>query len=124
MNNHILYTNTDVDRPRSVCDQNGDVVLGLCKRCNRAEIELNELCEVNMSNVIEEIEQLKELHRMQLTAISTITPCNTPRSFDAQRIGRDNPYWTQTYEDVCTVMEREITLLEAIDKIHRITKEI
>lgn len=41
---HDLYTNADKDRPKQICDSNGDVVLGQCKRCGKAEVELNEPC--------------------------------------------------------------------------------
>jgi hypothetical protein len=42
---HTLYTDADSDRPESICDRNGQVVLGMCKVCKRAEIELSEPCE-------------------------------------------------------------------------------
>jgi hypothetical protein len=41
---HELYTDQDIDRPESICDQNGDVVLALCKRCGKAEVDLNQPC--------------------------------------------------------------------------------
>lgn len=41
---HDLYTDADADAPSCVRDDNGRVVLGLCKRCGRAEAELSELC--------------------------------------------------------------------------------
>lgn len=41
---HHLYTNSDADRPREICDRNGEVVLGLCKVCGRAEAELDKPC--------------------------------------------------------------------------------
>jgi len=41
---HDLYETSDPDRPDVICDRNGEVVLGLCKRCGRAEIELSEPC--------------------------------------------------------------------------------
>jgi len=34
---HILYSNSDKDRPRSICDGNGEVALSLCKVCGGAE---------------------------------------------------------------------------------------
>ena len=34
---HDLYKTEDKDRPRSICDRNGEVVLGLCKICGGAE---------------------------------------------------------------------------------------
>ena len=41
---HDLYTDNDSNIPASICDRNGQVALGLCKRCGRAEIELSEPC--------------------------------------------------------------------------------
>lgn len=41
---HDCYTDADADRPDSVCDSNGQVVLYLCKICGRAEAELEEPC--------------------------------------------------------------------------------
>lgn len=38
---HDLYTDADKDRPDVICDSNGQVVLGLCKRCGKAEAELH-----------------------------------------------------------------------------------
>ena len=39
---HDLYERSDPDAPDVIRDRNGEVVLGLCKRCGRAEIELRE----------------------------------------------------------------------------------
>ncbi len=44
---HDLYANSDTDKPKSILDSNGEVVLGLCKRCGRAESELDEPCWTN-----------------------------------------------------------------------------
>lgn len=41
---HDLYKTGDVGAPDQIKDRNGEVVLGLCKRCGRAEIELSEPC--------------------------------------------------------------------------------
>jgi hypothetical protein len=41
---HDLYSDADADRPSVICDTNGQVALGLCKRCGKAEIELGEPC--------------------------------------------------------------------------------
>ena len=38
--NHVLYETTDADRPKEICDQNGEVVLAMCKLCSKAEAEL------------------------------------------------------------------------------------
>lgn len=41
---HVLFKTADKDRPEFICDQNGEVVLALCKLCGRGEIELSEPC--------------------------------------------------------------------------------
>lgn len=39
---HDLYKDGDADIPKQITDSNGQVVLSLCKRCNKAECELDE----------------------------------------------------------------------------------
>ncbi len=41
---HDIYKIGDTDAPASVKDANGDIVLALCRRCGRAEIELDVPC--------------------------------------------------------------------------------
>lgn len=43
---HTLYETSDPDRPAAILDRNGDVVLGMCRDCGLAEIELekNPVC--------------------------------------------------------------------------------
>ena len=41
---HDLYTTGDENAPDSIKDRNGEVVLGLCKVCGKAESELSEPC--------------------------------------------------------------------------------
>ena len=41
---HILYQTGDQDAPDVIKDGNGEVVLGLCRVCGRAEVELDEPC--------------------------------------------------------------------------------
>jgi hypothetical protein len=41
---HNLYQEGDPGAPDSIKDRNGEVVLGLCKRCGRGEAELVEPC--------------------------------------------------------------------------------
>lgn len=73
------------------------------------------------------IEDTQEMHTMQLAAISTASIQNTEAS-KAERIGRDNPYWTVAYGDVCTAIDREIRervraerLAEALRKLEQFT---
>jgi hypothetical protein len=42
---HVLYSGKDKDAPDAIKDRNGVIVLGLCKICGRAEIELSEPCD-------------------------------------------------------------------------------
>lgn len=37
---HILYRTEEVEAPEAIKDQNGEVVLGLCKVCGRGEADL------------------------------------------------------------------------------------
>ena len=41
---HELFKTGDADCPHSILDANGEVVLGLCRRCNKAEVQLSEPC--------------------------------------------------------------------------------
>lgn len=41
---HVLFETTDADAPDVIKDRNGEVVLSLCRICNRGEIELEEPC--------------------------------------------------------------------------------
>lgn len=45
---HDLYKDGDEDIPDVICDSNGQVVLGLCKVCNRAEVDLEQPCSRSM----------------------------------------------------------------------------
>jgi chromosome segregation ATPase len=65
------------------------------------------------------IEQLRgEVERLTLQAAACMTATfqNTHES-KKERIGRDNPYWTQAYDDVCTAVDREIREREAKDQL-------
>ena len=41
---HQLYETSDKDRPMSICDSNGEVVLALCKICGGGESSLSTNC--------------------------------------------------------------------------------
>ncbi len=45
---HNLYKTEDNDRHPNICDSNGEVVLGCCRNCGRAEIELDQVPECDM----------------------------------------------------------------------------
>lgn len=38
---HVIWDIWDADRPRVICDSNGDV-LALCRNCGRVEVELDD----------------------------------------------------------------------------------
>lgn len=56
-----------------------------------------------------EIERL----RIQLAACGVAAMQNTEES-KKQRIGRDNPYWSASYGDVCDTVDREMSLREEV----------
>lgn len=70
---------------------------------------LNATMHERISGLVAEIAQARELHEMQMAACMTATLQNTEKTIK-DRIGRDNPYWTQCYEDVCRSVDREIAL--------------
>lgn len=41
---HVLFKTGDADAPEVIKDRNGEVVLGLCRHCNKGEIELAGTC--------------------------------------------------------------------------------
>jgi hypothetical protein len=41
---HDLYETGDPDAPDAIKDRNGEVVLGLCRKCGKAEVQLDEPC--------------------------------------------------------------------------------
>ena len=42
---HELYKTGDSDAPEQIKDRNGEVVLNLCRRCGRGEVELSGPCD-------------------------------------------------------------------------------
>ncbi|MEN9671044.1 MAG: hypothetical protein RL018_1321, partial [Pseudomonadota bacterium] len=57
---HDLYTDADKDIPDVICDRNGQVVLGLCKRCGRGEAELETPCDKPKQEQGEPVAWMKE----------------------------------------------------------------
>lgn len=41
---HVLYETGDTDVPDSIMDRNGDVVLALCRKCGKGEVQLDGPC--------------------------------------------------------------------------------
>ncbi len=44
MTKHNFYKTGDADAPSQILDRNGEVVLALCRNCNKAEAELSDTC--------------------------------------------------------------------------------
>lgn len=69
-----------------------------------------------------ELAEARERHGIQLAAISTACIQNSETSAK-DRIGRENPYWTVAYGDVCVAIDREMKLRleleEAMDKLSK-----
>lgn len=64
---HVLYQDGDKDIPKAILDSNGQVVLGMCKVCRRAESELNnyEPCRVPpQPGALPDVELADKLERL------------------------------------------------------------
>lgn len=57
-----------------------------------------------------------ETYRLQMAAIGVAAMSNTPESAAANRITRENPYWTPALEDVYRAIDREMALIAERDK--------
>lgn len=58
----------------------------------------------------------REQHLMQLAAISTAAWGNTD-SVRADRIGKDSPWWSTAYRDVCNAIDREIQHRNRVEEL-------
>ncbi len=45
MTGHVYFQTGDADAPDYIKDRNGEVVLGMCKLCRKAENEIGDICE-------------------------------------------------------------------------------
>ena len=61
------------------------------------------------TEALEKAEAELEMWQMRLAACTTAALGNTPESA-AQRISKDNPYYSATYGDVCAAVDREMAL--------------
>lgn len=67
-----------------------------------------------------ELERLKkecEVERMRLAACGVAAMANTEETQAKQRIGRDNPYWSASYGDVCDAVDREMKLRDRVSEL-------
>jgi hypothetical protein len=62
------------------------------------------------------VKELEEFHTMQLAAVMTASIQNT-ESTVKDRIGSDNPYWTQAYADVCVAIDREMAHRAKVEEL-------
>jgi hypothetical protein len=56
------------------------------------------------------LEEKNEILRMQLVACGVAALSNTIESIKLNRITKENPYWSGSYELVCDAVDREINL--------------
>jgi hypothetical protein len=91
---HDLYADADTDKPAAILDWNGEVVLGLCKRCGKAESELSEPC-VQQAEPVVEPERGRRPHGWKTQQAepvqSLVSDAEYIRIFDAARNGSDRP---------------------------------
>jgi len=71
--------------------------------------DLQRMVKNDMKNSAELRKEL-ETERMRLAACGVASMSNTTESAKAQRITRDNPYWSASYGDICNMVDREIKL--------------
>lgn len=57
-----------------------------------------------------------ETERMRLAGCGVAAMANTPTTV-AQRITRDNPYWSASYGDVCRAVDREMALRAEVERL-------
>lgn len=85
-----------------------------CQKCKREDLTaiLGECIGCSYARVIQEL----EIERMRLAGCGVAAMANTERS-KKQRIGRDNPYWSASYGDVCAAVDREMKYREALKEL-------
>lgn len=69
MRKHRLYTTRDADAPDSIKDQNGEVVLDLCRYCGAGESELQEDCEKHRLKGLSEEQLIDEMSEVITSSI-------------------------------------------------------
>lgn len=84
--------------------------------------------EAQLAAAKEEVEKLKkdqaewrEFHTMQLAAISTASFQNTEAS-KRDRIGKDHPYASTAYFDVCRAIDREMALRASLADLSKVAE--
>lgn len=93
---HILYETSDVDAPSVIKDRNGEVVLALCKVCNKAEIELDGPCE---PPVADDLEQIIADQMAQIEQLRTEVAYLQSDKWESENPAPD-PYWQGVYDNI------------------------
>ena len=70
---HDLYKTGDAGLPETIIDRNGEVVLGLCKRCGKGEADLAEACTPHNSHS-GDMDAARRLWHRQL-GLGGVEPC-------------------------------------------------
>lgn len=82
---HDLYATGDTDLPKAIVDSNNEVVLGLCRKCNRAESQLDDHPECDHDydgREVRPIGPLSDRSRMMIEGV------NDQASTTAQALGQ------------------------------------
>jgi len=91
---HVLYETGDKDAPESIKDSNGEVVLGLCRKCWRGEIELAEPCGPRQPAADKKYKSCAEWPDHVFTAP------------DGSHVSSDSHYTRAEAEGVCSMLGR------------------
>lgn len=109
----ILPTNTAVGYAGPSCN---------CQEVPRMRVRASEQGQMNgamlgQSGLGMQLQLDLEAERMRLAACGVAAMCNTRETAQKQRIGRDNPYWSASYEDICKAVDREMKYRSALETI-------
>lgn len=84
-----------------------DKLAGCCVAHYHLEYTTEQLAAIDaLESMQRELDESNELHRMQMAGICVAAMTNGGDL--SGRIGKDNPYWTPVYHDVCDAVDREI----------------
>lgn len=61
-----------------------------------------------------------EHERIRLAACGVAALANNEETALKQRITKDNPYWSASYQDVCTAVDREMKYRKALEEIAKL----
>jgi hypothetical protein len=69
VNGHVLYVNSDTDKPEGACDGNGDLALGVCRVCGNFEAGLDDTpCPGPSPKVSDGVRDVLDERRRQIEA--------------------------------------------------------